>query len=219
MIGGAIFDVDGTLLDSMGIWEEAGARYLQRIGIMPEEALGRTLFPMTIEEAALYMKERYGLQQSPAAVEAGILDTVREFYFQEAPLKEGAAAFLEAMARKGVPMVVASSSEESHLEAAFRRLGIRQYFEKLLTCAQVGEGKSSPAIYLEAAAYLGAAPEDICVFEDALYALQTAKKAGFRTIGVYDVFSEGDWKTIEKKADLALADWRETHLFWRYVSM
>lgn len=99
-------------------------------------------------------------------------------------------------------MVAATASDREHVEAAFKRLGIDGYFERILTCAEVGAGKRYPAIYEKAAAYLGTEPGEIFVFEDVLYAIQTAKKAGFRTVGVYDRFSAGEADEMRRQADV-----------------
>lgn len=202
MIKGAIFDVDGTLLDSMEIWENAGARYLRSIGKVPEENLNEILYPMTMEEGAEYVKEHYGLLGSLDEIIQGVLDAVRSFYFYEVRLKPGVREFLDKMKKQKVSMVAATASDREHIEAAFRRLGIDGYFERIFTCAEVGTGKRHPQIYEQAAAYLGVLPGEILVFEDALYAAETAKKAGFHTVGVYDRFSGTDTKELEKQADV-----------------
>ena len=107
MIKGAIFDVDGTLLDSMFIWKDVGIRYVRSRGIEPEANLSEVLFPMTLEEGAAYVMRRYGLKESIEQIVQGILDMVRDFYYYEAQLKDGAKDFLQAMDEKGIPMVVA----------------------------------------------------------------------------------------------------------------
>ena len=214
MIGGAIFDVDGTLLDSSAVWDDAGAKYLASIGITAEEGLGRKLFEMSLDEGAVYMKETYHLQQSREEILADVLQVVEDFYYDEAPLKEGAADFVRSLADRGIPMVIASSSKKEHIEAALKHLGIRHHFRKIFTCNEVGIGKHNPKIFLEAAEFLGSTPEDIWVFEDGLYAMKTAKSAGFRVLGVYDEASSGDWEEIEKTADLAMKDLRKFDIFW-----
>ena len=179
MIRGAIFDVDGTLLDSMAIWEDAGARYLKGLGIQAQEDLGKLLFPMSLQEGAAYMKARYDLKLSVSQIIEGVGDTVRDYYFYEAPLKKGAADFLGKLSRKDIPMAVATSSELEHIEAAFKRLNVNQYFQKIFTCSQVGAGKSRPDIYFAAGRYLGTEPRETSVFEDVLHAIETAVSAGF----------------------------------------
>lgn len=213
MIKGVIFDVDGTLLDSMEIWEDVGARYLRRIGLKPEKDLGKILYPMTIDEGAKYVKERYRLSSSPDEIIQGVLDTVRDFYFYEAPVKPGVKELLLWMKKKNIPMTAATASDREHIKAAFKRLGIDGYFKCIFTCSEVGAGKHHPLIYERAAAYLGAEPGEILVFEDALYALMTAKKAGFYTVGVYDRFSGREQDELKRQADVYLTDltrWFET---------
>lgn len=211
MIKGAIFDVDGTLLDSMEIWEDAGARYLRRVGVEPEVNLSEILYPMTMAEGAEYVKERYYLAFALDEIIQGVLDTVRDFYFYEAPLKLGAKELLSWMKEKNIPVAAATASDREHIKAAFERLGIDGYFRRIFTCSEVGAGKKNPLIYEKAAAYLGANPGEILVFEDALYALATAKNAGFCTVGVYDRFSEDEQEELSRRADIYLrnlTDWK-----------
>ena len=217
MIKGAIFDVDGTLLDSMEIWEEVGVRYLRNLGIEPEPGLSKILFPMTVTEGASYVKEHYPLKQSMDQVIEGLLNTVRDFYYDEAPLKPGVKEFLAEMKRREIPMTIATSSEREHIEAAFERLGIDQYFQKIFTCSEVGVGKSQPLVYQKAAEYLGTTPEETYVFEDVLHALQTAKNAGFRTVAVYDRFSDDDQEEIKKMADHYYVELGTDEEFWNEI--
>ncbi len=213
-IKGAVFDVDGTLLDTMGIWEEAGARYLISTGGVPEKGLGRKMASMTMEEGARYMKSHYRLHEAAARIIQGVLDIVRDFYFYEAQLKPGAKEFLEKLAQKGIPIAAATSSDRELVQAAFERLGVLQYFEEIFTCSEVGAGKTEPLIYEKAAKRLGVRPEAICVFEDVLYAIRTACRAGFRTAGVYDWYSEEDREQIKGMADFYLTDFTEFDRFW-----
>lgn len=210
----AIFDVDGVLLDSMCIWEEAGERFLRGLGVQAAPGLSETLFPMSIREGAAYLKCEYGLSLEIPEIMAGIGKTVEEFYFQEAPLKPGAAEFLQALTDRGISIAAATSSEKEHIERAFQRLGIIRYFRRIVTCTEVGAGKTSPAVYLQAAGFLGSNPEETVVFEDALYALRTAKAAGFHTVGMYDRSSEGDQETLRQEAKLYLTGFAQAEMFW-----
>ena len=214
MIRGAIFDVDGTLLDSSAVWDDAGAKYLATLGITAEAGLGRKLFTMSLDEGAAYMKDTYHLQQSREEIFTGVLQVVEDFYYHEAPLKEGAADFVYSLADRGIPMVIASSSKKEHITAALTRLGIKHYFRQIFTCNEVGIGKHNPKIFLEAAALLETAPEETWVFEDGLYAMKTAKAAGFHVLGVYDQPSSGDWEEIQQTADLAVKALTGFDIFW-----
>lgn len=217
MIKGAIFDVDGTILDSMGIWDEAGIRYLRSKGIEAPKNLGDILFAMTITEAAVYLKETFALKERTDDIEQGILDTVKDYYYEEAPLKNNVAEVLELLERNQIPMAVASSSEKAHIEAAFQRLGILPYFQAIYTCGEVGEGKESPLIFEKACEALGRKPEETYVFEDALHAIHTAKKAGFQTVGIYDRYSEKDQKEIQKTADVYIRNWEQGSKLWNIL--
>ena len=110
--------------------------------------------------------------------------------------------FRAVMRERGILMAAATASSREHVEAAFRRLGIDGYFGRIFTCAEVGAGKRYPLIYERAAGYLGAKPGEILVFEDVLYAVETAKGAGFHTVGVYDRFSAGETDKIKSLADV-----------------
>ena len=206
MMKAAIFDVDGTILDSVGIWEEAGERYLRAIGKEPEKMLGRILFPMTIEEGAVYIKEYYKLSQDISEIIQGVLGVIKDFYYKKALLKKWAGNFLGKLFDEKIPVAAATSGKREYVEAAFKRLGILPYFSRIFTCSEIGRGKSDPLIYLTAGEYLGEDASDIYVFEDALYALETAKAAGFRTVGVYDRYSAEDTQEIRRLADVFLQD-------------
>lgn len=187
MIEGAIFDMDGVLLDSMPVWEHTGERYLASMGIPAEPDLSRALFPLSLEAGARYLLDHYPLHGlDEGAVIRGITKTIEDFYLREAGLKPGTADFLREMHHHGIPMTVATSSDRKLAEAALERNGIRKYFSRIFTCSEVGAGKSKPDIYLEAAKWMKTRPDKTWVFEDALHAIETAAKAGFMLAGVYD---------------------------------
>ena len=199
-------DIDGTLLDSLGIWEEADERYLMEQGIRPEKDLGRILYPMTMQEACAYIRKHYPVKDTESGIAASILKIVEVFYQKEAPLKEGAAGFLRSLSQEGLPIIAATTGEKELADAAFRRLGIRQLFREILTCTQIGAGKDRPKIYEEAARLMGSRPEETLVFEDAFYAVKTAAAAGFVTVGVRDPYNDEDKEKIIETADYYLED-------------
>ncbi len=203
-IRGAIFDVDGTLLDSMKIWDNAGERYLQSRGRQAEPGLSRILFSMSLADGATYLKETYELPETTGEIHQGILDIVDAFYHDEAQAKAGVRELLEALSAKGVAMTIATSSDKRQIRTALERLDMAKYFQEIFTCGEVGVSKNEPVIFHQAAALMGTAPEDTCVVEDGLYAVRTANKAGYFTVGVYDASSRDDWQDLQKEADLAL---------------
>lgn len=211
-------DVDGTVLDSMGIWDVAGSRYIRSLGYKPEPDLDRTLFNMSIPEAALYLKSHYGLSGSLQEIMQGTTGIVRDFYYNEVQLKPGTGSFLAMLQDNHLPVIAATSSSRDHVEKAFSRLGIAQYFRRIITSEEAGAGKTKPDIYYLAAGELSAGAEDLCVIEDALFALKTAREAGFKTVGVYDLSSAADTEAIKETADLYLLSLEQQDKFIKFIT-
>lgn len=209
MIKGVIFDADGTLLDSMHVWDEVGERYLHALGKTPEPDLYRILFPMTLEESSVYLKEHYGLAESPEEIKAGVLAIIDAFYRNEADLKSGVREYLKFLRQSGIRSVVATTGDKDQLEAAFTRLGIREDLEAIFTCSEWQTSKREPKIYLTAAKYLGTQPRETAVFEDVLFAVKTAKGAGFMTVAVEDAANESHREELRHTADLYVGDFTD----------
>ena len=218
MIRGVIFDVDGVLLNSMPVWKNLGEIYLERLGIEAEKGLGETLFAMSLEEGADYLIENYGLKQTPGEIIAGLNREVQDFYGRKVPLKEGVRGYLEEFRDRKIPMAIATSGDRANAEAALKRLKVLSYFRAVFTCTEIGSSKSQPDIYYAAALQLDADPSDTWVFEDALHAIRTAKKAGFRTAGVYDRASGRDLAQIRDTADIYLPEFKDFDSFWKRAS-
>jgi len=132
-----------------------------------------------------------------------------EHYRNDIPLKDGVRDYLEMLNEQGVRMCVASATAEQLMESCLSRLGIRDYFAFLLSCETVGAGKSSPLVYHESAKRLQASPAEIAVYEDALYAVKTAKNAGYYVIGVYDEGAAKNWEAVTKIADEVIKNWED----------
>lgn len=205
---GAIFDADGTLLDSMHIWHELGARYLQSLNITPEEGLSSRLYPMSLEQSCRYLKTHYGLRDSEGDIQSGILGIIEGFYRDEVTLKDGVREFLTAMNDKGIPMVIATSGSRELLSSALERNDIAEYFAEIFTCSELNTTKHEPDIFMSCAEFLSLSPESIGVFEDALFAIETAKRAGFITFGVKDDSNIHQWEIIQSTADYTIESFR-----------
>ena len=186
MIKGAIFDLDGTLLDSMFIWDTIGEVYLRSLDIEPRENLAEAFKTFTLEESAEYYRTHYGVTLSVAEIVDGVNRMIEDLYKSTVPLKKGVAEFLAGLSKAGVRMCIATVTDKYLVEAALTRLKVRQYFGEIITTAEVGCGKNDPKIYRTALAYLGTKKCETLVFEDALHALITAKKDGFKVAAVYD---------------------------------
>jgi HAD superfamily hydrolase (TIGR01509 family) len=213
MIAGAIFDLDGTVLDSMTVWEHAPERYLAGLGIEAEPGLGKAMFTMNMQEGAEFLKEKFGLDEGIDDIIKGVNRAVIYFYHEQVQLKEGVGEFLETMRQAGVKMTAATTSDRYIVESALRRLKVIGCFDRIFTSTEIGSGKSEPDIFLAAAEFMGTLPRETWVFEDSLYAIQTAKNAGFRTAGVYDASGAELQDEIRKLADIYLEKLDQIDIF------
>lgn len=210
-IQGAIFDVDGTLLDSMSIWDTIGADYLRSIGYEPRENLNEVFKNMSLLQAAEYYRREYGVTRSIEEIMDGVNAMLEHFYQYDAPLKPGVAELLERLRRKDVKLCIATATDRYLVEAALKRCGVLSYFDEIFTCNEVGHGKDEPIIFEAALRFLGTEKTKTVVFDDALYAIRTAKKAGFPVAAVYDSHEKAQAE-IRALADLYLADLAQFNL-------
>ena len=208
MLKGAIFDFDGTLVDSMFIWDTIGEDYLRSLGKEPHEDLKETFMTLTLEEAAEYYRTHYGVTLSVKEIVDGVNTMVEGIYRTRVALKQGVADFLAQLKDNGTRMCIATVTDRYLVEETLDRLGILQYFSEIFTCAEVGYGKDKPIIYQKALEHLGTTKNETYVFEDSLFALKTAKADGFTTVGVYDRH-ENRQDNLKNLADYYIVDFAD----------
>ena len=182
----AIFDLDGTLLDSMGVWLEVDEIFLSRRGIALPDDYAQAISPMGFPAAAEYTKRRFCLPEDEAAIMAEWHDLAVDAYAHRVPLKPYAKDYLESLRARRIPIAAATASQAVFYLPALERLGILGYFSSITEISEVARGKGNPDIYLRAAEKLGYPPEDCAVFEDIVPGVRGAAAGGFYTVAVYD---------------------------------
>ena len=215
-IRGAIFDVDGTLLDSMFIWDTIGEAYLRSIGYQPKENLNETFKNMSLHQAARYYQTEYGVTLSIDEIMDGVNAMLERYYRFEVPLKPGVAELLERLRQDGVRLCIATATDRHLVEAALDRCGVLSCFGEIFTCNEVGHGKDEPDIFEAALRFLGTRKEETLVFDDALYAVRTAKEAGFPVVAVYDSHEKAQ-DQIRMLADVYLEELTQLDKIRKYL--
>ena len=218
MIKGAIFDMDGTLLDSMAGWETLGYDYIRMLGIKPTPELANRLAKMTLRQATAWLRSDFGVSESVAdRAEAEVNDIVYRRYMVEYPLKPGAKEILERLHAEGVRMCVATSTAHRLACGALERCGVLDLFTGVFSSDIVGTGKTTPRLYNIALESLGTPKGSTMVFEDVIFALRVAKNDGFLTAAVYDS-NEKDQESMMSEADIYIRDLSETDKYWSRLS-
>ena len=217
MIQGVIFDLDGTLFDSMFIWDTVGEVYLRSIGKEPEADLQKTLKPMSLLQSAQYIREKYHIPLSVEEIMDGVNRTVEGFYFHTVEPKPGVIAFLEELHRRNIKMCIATATDRYQVEAALQRCKMRYFFSEIFTCTEVGSGKDRLDIFRKAMEHLQTDRSTTAVVEDAYHAVYTAKQDGFYVVGVHDSH-ESRQQELLHLADVYLSDYFDLTNFWEFAS-
>ena len=210
---GAIFDMDGTLLDSMHVWKNYGAEYLKGKGIFPKKSLRERLTPLTLTQAAEVFRSDFGVKDPVNTIERDVNKLVEDEYFHKVLPKDGVPEMLRAFKDAGVKMCIATATDRYLVEAAMERTGLAEFFCGIFTCGEVGSGKTEPEIFERALKLLGTSKERTAVFEDSWYAMETAQNAGFPIVAIYDIHAKKYEELIRGAADVYLEDvctWRDS---------
>lgn len=206
-IAGAIFDMDGTLLDSMGAWYDAGSCYMRSQGVPPPPTLNDDLLRLSLAEAAAHM-QALGVNKPVEQIHAGFNSMMDEFYATQVCARPGVREFLARLSRAGVRISVATASDRTQVETALAHTGIDTYIERIFTCTELHTGKHEPVVFNAARAFMGTDIAETWVFEDARHAACTASNAGYRVCGVYDP-SEPDQPGLRAVADIYIRSFEE----------
>ncbi len=186
----SIFDVDGTILDSMEVWNTLASQYVQSLGMVPEKNLDEIVSDMSLEQSATYLKNHYKISKQEERIISEVLNFISDFYEYEVNLMPG---FKEFISHYDSMNVIGTSCDEELVKIALNRLGVLNYFEDIITCSKVNKSKNDPDFYLACAQVLKQRPEDIVVFEDADYCIDVARKVGFKVIKIKD------WRDLNEK--------------------
>lgn len=206
----AIFDLDGTLLDSMGVWDQVDIDFLAKRGIeVPADYMGKVA-AMQFRQIAEYTIARFGLPDTPEALMQEWDDMVRVAYSTVVEAKPHAVEYLSYLKRSGAKLAVATSLPPALREPAMKHVGIFDYFDQIVSVDDANNvGKDRPDVFLLAAGRLGVVPEQCTVFEDLLVAMRSAKSVGMRVWAIHDDSSDGDWPDICGLAGGVLFDFSE----------
>ena len=210
----AIFSAeDGTLFDSMYLWDTVAESYVRSRGKEPKPTVREEVRALSLLQAAEHLKKEYDLAETPEEIMAGIDGIIEHFYRDEVQPKPGVVPFLKELRAKGVDVCIATATDRYLIEAALRRCGIENLFDAIFTCSEVGHGKDEPVIFRRAMEHFGAQRGSTVVFEDAIHAIETAKKDGFTVAAVFDE-SEKRQDEVRALADCYITSFEHLEQFW-----
>lgn len=202
-----IFDLDGTLVDSMWMWKAIDIEYLGRYGYDLPPTLQKDIEGMSFSETAVYFKETFRIPESLEEIKTTWNRMAYDKYTKEVPLKKGVMEFLIYCKSKGIKMGIATSNSRELVESTIDALNIREYFDYIMTSCDVEKGKPAPDVYLETAKRLGVEPSQCLVFEDIEMGILAGKNAGMEVCAVEDEFSLNQIETKKKLSDYYIRDY------------
>ena len=204
-----LFDLDGTLMDSMWVWEDIDIEYLGRFGHAPTKDMQRAIEGMSFTETAQYFKQRYGIPDTVEEIKAEWNRMAYQVYAERVKLKPGAYGFLRKLREQGCRTGIASSNSRELIRACLEANGVADCFDSITISCEVAKGKPAPDIYLRAAETLQATPAECLVFEDIPMGILAAKNAGMDVCAVEDDFSVDQREKIRSLADYYIRSYEE----------
>lgn len=208
-VKGAIFDLDGTLLDSMWVWERIDEEFLGARGFEVPPDYQRVIAGLGFRETAEYTIERFHLEERPEDIINEWNRMAEQMYHEVVGIKSGVRETLEYLKERGICLGVATASYGSLFKKCLKRNGVYDFFQAFTETKEVERGKGFPDVYIKAAQKIGCRPEECIVFEDVHKAILAAQAGGFYTVGVYDEKSEDTWEEINRDSDLAIRGFQE----------
>ncbi len=208
-IEAVIFDLDGTLIDSMWMWKQIDIEYLERFGLELPLDLQRMIEGMSFSETAIYFKERFKLEDSIDQIKSDWNKMAWDKYQNEVPLKDGVLEFLVYLKENNIPAGIATSNSRELVDLIINIHDLQGYFTSIRTSCEVVKGKPSPDIYLLVASDLGVEPEKCLVFEDVLQGVMAGKNANMKVCSVYDEASLTEQDSKRKLADYEIISMTE----------
>lgn len=204
-----IFDLDGTLIDSMWIWREIDIEYLSRRGIELPVDLQNEIEGLSFTETAKYFKDRFDINDAIQEIKDEWRDIAKDYYENHIVLKEGAEDFVRTIKQQNIKLGIGTSNTRELTEQILRRHNITNLFDVVVTSCEVEHGKPSPDVFLRVAQLLAVAPEQCLVFEDTYSGVLAAKRAGMKVIAVEDEISLPNKQEIIKLADRYIETFNE----------
>ncbi len=204
---GLIFDLDGTLIDSMNVWTEIDAEFLKEYNIDMPVNFYEDIKDLSFADTAIYFSEKLGIPMNSKDIMDKFNAMAREKYEKIVPLKKGVYEFIEREKKKGTKLCVATANNKELTILALKRLGIYDSMEFILTCDEIYSGKGTPDIYIKCAEKMGFEISETAVFEDILRGVLSAKSAGFYVVAVKEETAFDDIDEIKKNCDLFIEDY------------
>ncbi|MBR4724463.1 MAG: HAD family phosphatase [Lachnospiraceae bacterium] len=208
-IKAVIFDLDGTLVDSMWMWREIDIEYLARFGIELPDDLQKCISGMSFSETAEYFKERFKIDDDTETIKNTWNEMAWDMYAHRVGLKRGVLDFVKKLKRNGIKTGIASSNSRELVETVLDSLGIGEYFDEIHVSCEVEHGKPFPDIYLLVAEKLNTEPSKCLVFEDIMEGIEAGHAAGMKVCSVYDDFSANENERIRTASDYYIEDYTQ----------